>query len=125
MSKYKNLKYFKRAEFDSPDLIGSGVLMDSTLLKMLDKARELANIPFIINSGYRTSFHNKKVGGVRDSSHLEGLAVDIKADNSKDRFLIICALLQVGFTRIGIKGSSIHCDIDSQKDAMVVWLYDK
>lgn len=125
MSKFKHLKYFKRSEFDSPDLKNSGVLMSSTLLNMLDKARELANIPFIISSGYRTSFHNKKVGGVKDSSHLKGLAVDIVCNNSSDRFLIICALLQVGFTRIGIKDNSIHCDIDFKKDNPVIWLYPK
>ncbi|MCB0743079.1 MAG: peptidase M15 [Ignavibacteriae bacterium] len=125
MSKFKNLKYFKRSEFDSPDLKNSGVLMSSEILNMLDNARELANIPFIITSGYRTAFHNKKIGGVKNSSHLRGLAVDIKADNSRDRFLIVCALLQVGFARIGIKDNIIHCDIDSKKDANVIWLYPK
>ena len=36
------------------------------------------NTPIIINSGYRSSQLNKKVGGVSTSNHLTGCAVDIR-----------------------------------------------
>jgi zinc D-Ala-D-Ala carboxypeptidase len=118
----KNI-YFNLSEFDSPDVKGSGALMDDTFIDMLIDARALANIPFIISSGYRTEKHNKKVGGVKNSSHLKGLAVDIKCTDSISRFIILNALQQVGFNRIGIAKSFIHCDIDIDKPKNVIWTY--
>ena len=48
-----NLKHFTYEEFDSPDLPGSGFAnMDRNFLEMLDYAREIAGIPFKINSAY-------------------------------------------------------------------------
>ena len=37
--------------------------MNREFLEKLDYARSISNVPFIINSGFRTSSHNKKVGG--------------------------------------------------------------
>ncbi len=65
------MKYFNYEEFDSPDVQGSGQLMDSKLLKMIDEAREIYGRPIHVNSGYRTSSHNRKVGGKISSSHLK------------------------------------------------------
>ena len=115
--------YFKLSEFDSKDLKGSGQLMDETFMSMLNEARGVANIPFKIISGYRTYEHNKKVGGVKDSSHCKGLAADISCVDSRSRFIIINALIQVGFNRIGIGKTFIHCDCDVNKPKMVSWLY--
>lgn len=120
---FPNLRHFVQSEFDSPDIINSGILMDNQLLLMLDEARELAGIPFIITSGYRSKAHNKEVGGKSDSSHLKGLAVDISAIYSRERFLIIRSLFQVGFVRIGLKSNMIHVDIDYDKDIKVFWRY--
>lgn len=115
--------YFKRQEFDSPDIKESGDLMDADFLKKLNLARHKAAIPFNINSGYRTKAHNKKVGGKRNSSHLIGLAVDISCKDSRSRSIILKSLLAVGFTRIGIGKTFIHVDDDVYKDQNVTWLY--
>ena len=115
--------YFKRQEFDSPDIKESGALMDPDFLKKLDLARHKAAIPFEINSGYRTKDHNKKVGGKRNSSHLIGLAVDISYKDSRSRFIIVKSLMDVGFNRIGIGKTFIHVDDDVYKDQNVIWLY--
>ena len=56
-----NLKYFTLDEFDSPDLPNSGVNMDSNFLQKLEAAREIAGIPFKINSGYRTQEHHQAI----------------------------------------------------------------
>ena len=53
--------HFKTAEFDSPDLAGSGENMNEDFLRMLDNARDLAGIPFKINSGYRTEAKNNAI----------------------------------------------------------------
>ena len=117
------MKNFKIEEFDSPDLIGSGELMDKDFLFMLDKARDLANTSFVITSGYRTKEHNAKVGGVSDSSHCKGMAADIACSDSRKRSNIITALLSVGLTRIGVASSFIHVDNDLNKSQDVIWTY--
>lgn len=43
---------------------------------MLEEFRGWYNRPVLITSGYRTKAFNKKVGGVSNSLHLKGLAVD-------------------------------------------------
>jgi zinc D-Ala-D-Ala carboxypeptidase len=119
-----DLKYFNLSEFDSPDEVGSGNKMDSKFLEKLDYARHNAGIPFKINSGYRTKEHNLKVGGRIGSSHLKGLAADIAYNGSRERYIILNALISVGINRLGIGKSFIHCDIDNSKDQDVIWLYN-
>ena len=106
-------KYFKNNELN----------MDEEFLQRLDEAREYAGIPFIINSAWRSKEDNKRVGGKPNSSHLKGLAVDIKATSSRQRGLILDALRSVGFSRIGIAKTFIHVDLDFDKDQDVTWLY--
>ena len=120
--------HFELSEFDSPDEIGSGKLMDASFLQMLDDARGIAGIPFRITSGYRTPSHNAYVGGVqpslksKGSSHLFGYAADIACNNSADREVILNSLIRAGFRRIGIANGFIHVDNDPDKNA-AVWLY--
>lgn len=117
------IRYFDLSEFDSPDLKGSGEEMKASTLSMLDRARAHAKIPFVINSGYRTPEHNRKVGGVPDSSHVKGYAVDISARTSLDRYIIVDSLLKAGFTRIGIAKTFIHADNDPSKPQGLIWTY--
>ena len=119
----EKVRYFNYSEFDSPDVQGSGQLMDKELLEMLDDVRDKFDKPIHINSGYRTPQHNEDVGGTENSSHLKGLAVDIACDNSIDRFDLINCLLDVGFSRVGVAGTFIHADIDSDKAQGVMWTY--
>lgn len=118
------LTYFNINEFDSPDEFGSGYRMDKDFLRRLDTARGIAGIPFRINSGYRTAYHNDKVIKARiGSSHKKGLAVDIGYKGSRERYIIISALLEVGIDRLGIGKTFIHADVDKNKDEDVIWLY--
>tara|TARA_R110002167_G_scaffold1992_1_gene9887 strand:+ start:3054 stop:3422 length:369 start_codon:yes stop_codon:yes gene_type:complete len=121
------MKYFTLKEFDSPDKPGSGKYMDKDFLDMLDCAREEAQIPFKINSGFRTEAKNnaiyKSLGKdpIR-SSHLKGYAADISCTSSSQRSIIIRALVNVGYTRLGIAKSFIHVDNDPDKSD-AIWLY--
>lgn len=108
-------KYFSYAEFDSPDLEGSGEKMNFDFVNKLDKARDIAKIPFVINSGYRTLLHNKKVGGVENSSHTKGLAADIRTTNENEKKIIAKGLYEVGFIRLGFGQNFIHVDLDFSK----------
>ena len=121
------MKYFTFKEFDSPNEPGSGKHMDRDFLELLDTAREEAGIPFKITSGFRTHAYNKDLiergyQASPNSSHLKGCAADIACGNSEQRSIIIRALINVGFTRLGISKTFIHVDNDPGKpDA--VWLY--
>ena len=92
-------KYFKEVEYK----------MDKDFLAKLDKAREFAKVPFVINSAYRSPEHNARIGGKPNSSHLRGLAVDIKAKDSRTRYKVLEAL--------------IHVDDDKDKSQQVIWTY--
>lgn len=116
-------KYFSFDEFDSPERPGTGDLMDDDFLSRIAMARHIADTPFIITSGYRTKERNKMVGGVPNSSHLNGTAVDIACGNSRLRFRILESLLTVGLNRIGIGNTFIHVDADPDKSGDVIWTY--
>ena len=105
-------KYFKKIEEN----------MDVNFLAKLDEAREYAGIPFVINSAYRSPDHPLSIKNPT-SSHIKGLAVDIKAKDSTTRGLILDALRVVGFNRIGIAETFIHVDLDVEKSQNVTWLY--
>ena len=49
--------------------------------KVLDPLREAYGKPLFVNSGYRSSFVNKSVGGVSISQHLVGCAADISVSS--------------------------------------------
>jgi len=120
------MKYFTFKEFDSPDEPGSGKHMDRDFLDMLDTAREEAGVAFKISSGFRTEAYNKDLlkrgyKASKNSSHLKGCAADILCADSATRSVIVRALINVGFTRLGIAKSFIHVDSDSKPDA--IWLY--
>ena len=105
-------KYFKEIENN----------MDVNFLAKLDEAREFAGIPFVINSAYRSPTHPESIKNPR-SSHIKGLAVDIKSNDSITRFKVLNALIAVGFNRIGIAKTFIHVDLDYDKSQNVIWTY--
>lgn len=95
----------------------------------LEKAREIAGIPFIITSGFRTPEKNKSViGSVSDSSHLKGLAVDLRVRSSREAALIIDAAKAADIDRRGIYVDSywnprhIHLDVDKEKIENVLFI---
>lgn len=69
---------FKSTEFDCHGQnCCSETTIDSNLIEYLQQIRSHFNSSVTINSGYRCSTHNKKVGGVSNSQHLTGSAADI------------------------------------------------
>lgn len=96
--------------------------ISSDLAAMLNQARGLSGQPYQINSGRRCPAHNQAVGGSPTSSHLDGLAVDIKITTDRHRGAVLYGLINAGFRRIGIGPNYIHADIDPRKSG-AVWLY--
>lgn len=73
---WNSIKYFKQHEFACK--CGCGLNnIDLKLIKILDEIRTYFNRPIQISSGCRCAKHNKIVGGVANSRHLSGKAVDI------------------------------------------------
>ena len=72
-------QHFKVKEFACKD--GSQVVfIDSYLVSILDTLRNQVGKPVIINSGYRTPTRNKEVNGAKYSSHMRGMAADIRVN---------------------------------------------
>lgn len=116
-------RYFKEKEFAACSPSCSLQDMQQHTMDKLDFAREIAGIPFVLNSAYRSQAWEKAKGRTGTGAHTAGCAVDIRCNSSADRYKIISALLEVGFTRIGIGKTYIHVDDDSTKPQQVIWHY--
>ena len=89
------------------------VKYDIGLMAKLELVRLFLNDPIIINSGYRCEVHNKNVGGAKNSLHLKGKAVDIKARNQKELIRIVEKVFTNG--GIGYYNSFIHVDVGQKR----------
>jgi len=116
-----NTPNFAAWEFLCPDCKQQH--MNQRFIIRLQISRGIAGIPFVPGSGWRCKKRNTAVGGLEDSSHLTGLAADIMALTSKERFIIVDALLRAGFMRIGIAKYYIHVDSDPGKPQGIMYLY--
>ena len=112
------MKNFKIEEFNCKCCGGNKMKPD--FLEKLDNARDIAGIPFGISSGYRCPRHNKEIGSTA-TNHPLGVAADIRCTDGSSRFKIISALIQAGFTRIGVAKSFIHCDTNNLPSS--IWFY--
>jgi len=121
----EKMKWFEESEFYCTcGKCGLGFeSMDKGLVEDLDLARGFAGVSFNLNSSIRCVERNERIGGSLTSSHLDGYAVDIECLSSFDRYRILCGLIEVGFSRIGISKTFIHADNDPNKSRTVVWYY--
>ena len=125
---WHSIEFFNYKEFNSPDHDRSGMLMDFEFMCKLDNLRRQFGKPIYINSGYRTKEHNDfliKSGAKASpvSSHMKGIAVDVKCNNDNDRFTLVSLALAHGISRIGIAKSFIHLDVDKDKNQKRIWVY--
>ena len=61
---------------------------------LLEPARQAIGCPIIINSGFRNADVNRRVGGVKNSQHLQGCAADI-CPKDPDQFRCLVDFLKV------------------------------
>jgi len=119
----KLTKNFSLEEFESKD--GSPMPKDvffniQKVANQLQTLRDYICYPIHINSAYRSPRHNKAVGGVKNSYHLLGMAVDIKINGVPPKviydaieFLISeGSMLQGG---LGLYSNFVHYDIRKTK----------
>lgn len=97
--------------------------MNEELMERLDTARAYLGAPIYINSAYRSKDYELTHGREGTSSHVKGLAVDIRCNTSEYRLQLVKSLFRAGFRRIGVARSFVHVDIDSSKPHSF-WLYE-
>ncbi|EHI3273284.1 serine/threonine protein kinase [Salmonella enterica] len=71
-------RYFKQSEFKCKCGKCDQDYVNPELLAVLEDVREHFGKPVIINSANRCHEHNKRVGGAANSTHVKGLAADIR-----------------------------------------------
>ena len=128
------IQYFKLSEFDAKTtngkkIPGTGGQMRACTLVKCDLLRELYGKPLIVASGIRTPERNKQVGGVKNSSHLLGYAVDWKdvatqpSEWDTELITFLDAAWAAGFRRFGVMATGIHTDDDPTKGSPAIWDY--
>lgn len=111
-------KEAKVAKYFSDDEVKG---LEPKLVEMLDQARESAGVPIIITSGWRSPESNDSAGGVKDSAHTTGKAVDVRAPNDEYGKQVAFGLGHAGFQRAGFYDKHIHVDIDDTKPTPAKW----
>lgn len=112
---------FDRKEFACPCC--GQMIIEPKFLGMIDFARVLSGVPFILNSGYRCPKHNREVGS-ESLNHISGRAADIACTDSQKRRKILKALIEAGFERIGIGKTYLHVDnMDETGAIRCFWVY--
>jgi len=112
---WNRIQYFSRREFAckcNRYCDGYPAQMQRTVVELADRARmELKGAAFI-SSGLRCPQHNINVGGVSDSRHLSGKAIDLRIEGKSARQVLAWAQKQpeVRYT-YAIDANYIHIDI--------------
>lgn len=116
-------RHFSESEFRACVPSCSLQNMKQGTMNRLDKAREIAGIPFVLNSAYRSVAWERSKGRTGTGAHTLGRAVDIRCNTSQNRMKIVRAALQAGFNRIGIGKTYVHLDDDPALPQGVIWHY--
>ena len=104
-------KNFKVREFACKCSRCSIALVDEELVRILQQIRDHFGVSVDINSGYRCKEHNAEVGGDPNSSHMQGMAADIRVKGVAPREVAKFAE-SIGVKRIGLyegdEGEFVH-----------------
>jgi hypothetical protein len=113
---WKEIKHFGRAEFmcncGGKYCNGFPVEPVPLLVKTADKVRDHFGKASIVSSGVRCKQHNANVGGVANSRHLEGRAMDFRISGKK-----AAEVLEYVWTLPGVRyaydidGTYVHMDV--------------
>ena len=110
---WREIRYFTRAEFRCSCGRCGGFPAEPAekLVRLADQVREHFGAPALPSSGVRCPEHNKEVGGVWNSFHLAGKALDFRIDGkSAAQVLAFVKTLPVHYA-YAIDGSYVHMDV--------------
>lgn len=114
---WNSIQYFQRDEFrcPCPRCGGFPVEPEEKLVKIADRVREHFGKPVTISSGVRCQAHNREVGGVANSRHLLGKAMDfcVQGMSAAAALPYLQSLVKSGELRYAyaINESYIHMDV--------------
>ena len=113
---WDEIQYFTREEFrcqcNGKYCNGFPVEPSEKLIRLADKVRGEAGRPMVPTSTVRCRAHNKAVGGVENSRHLEGKAMDFSIRGwSADRTLALVWQQKDVRYAYAIDGTHVHMDI--------------
>lgn len=113
-----NCKYFKDSEFTCKCGCGLNLQKDG-IKRIADEIREHFGKPATITSGTRCAKHNKEVGGVSNSWHMKGNAIDIVVSGVSGSQLLNYTKQIVGSGRARytylITGNAVHIDTGNKE----------
>ena len=112
---WEEIRYFTREEFAckcGKFCNGYPAEPRRTLVKLADQARAHFGAPAMVISGLRCKQHNANVGGVENSQHMYGEAVDIKIRGVSADTLLAYLQKQPGVRyAYKINETNVHFDI--------------
>ncbi len=118
-------KNFSKSEFECKCGCGSAKV-DPLLIETLQRVRDAAGSPLMVNSGVRCPAHNKKVGGVPNSQHLRGTAADITWTGQAAHLYGLIYYLYIageiphlGYAKLYREKNFVHIDVRSPKSETV------
>ncbi len=88
------------------------IQINEAALDKLQALRDRLGVPLIVHSAYRSPDYNRRVGGVKQSMHLQGAAFDISMANY-DPTAFETAARAIGFSGFGFypRQNFMHVDI--------------
>lgn len=113
---WDDIKHFKREEFrcrcGGKHCNGFPAEPSEKLLRLADRVREHFDAPITVSSGIRCEKHNAKVGGVANSRHKIGTAMDFCVKGMPSS-LVLAYVQKQSATHYAyaIDGSYVHMDV--------------
>ena len=111
--RWSGIHWFAPEEFGCKCGCGCSVEMDRGLLQLADRVREHFGAPVTVSSGIRCESHNARVGGVANSRHLTGKAMDfcVRGKGAAEVLTYVLGLPGVRYA-YAIDGTFVHMDVD-------------
>lgn len=109
---WDGIKYFRKEEFACKCGCGASD-MEEKLIKTADKVREHFANKMIVSSGRRCATHNARAGGVSNSRHLSGKAMDFCVSGMSASMVLtyVQKLPEIRYA-YAIDSSFVHMDIE-------------
>ena len=109
---WDDIKYFKKSEFRCKCGCGADK-MEEKLIRVADRVRGHFGKPVTVSSGRRCSKHNANVGGVSNSRHLSGKAMDFCVSGKSSAQVLEYVQKQSDIRyAYAIDGSYVHMDVN-------------
>lgn len=108
---WSGVKYFRKAEFACRCGCGADN-MEEKLIRNAVKVREHFGVPVNVTSGRRCAKHNAMVGGVSNSRHLKGKAMDFSVSGkTAEQVLAYVKTLGIRYA-YKIDNNHVHMDVE-------------